>query len=203
MWPFKSKYEKLTKEEVVNAIVSLEEEEQKIEDGIIADQKQIDDLLAKGRVEKDKQIKLLYAKKINSLKTGREEKAQRAMYLIYNVQLLQKLKTAIDNNQFFEKSANMSLGNLLKDQKGLAKFLNKTLGNRISAEDVLTSADETFKSIEDAYEANDAIYGKNDNDDSLLAMFETEEQIADEQEIFGEHKEEDADASDESDEKGE
>ncbi len=183
MWPFKSKYDKLTREETVDAICKLEKELQNIEDGLVEKQKQIDGLMVKGKQEINKEIKLFYAKRIIALKSEREQSVQRAMYLIYNIQLLNKLKAAIDDNQFFKNSAKVSLGNLLADQKGLAKFLNKTLNTRVRAEDVLTSADETFKSVEEAYEKNESIYGINNNDDALLAMFETEEMVEGEQEM--------------------
>lgn len=183
---FRSKYDKLTREEVVDAICQLEKEMRSIEDGLIEKQKQVDDLMAKGKKETNKEIKLFYAKRINSLKAEREQSVQRAMYLMYNVQLLNKLKNAIDDNQFFKNSSKVSLGNLLADQKGLAKFLNKTLNTRVAAEDVLTNADETFKAVEDAYEKNGSIYGMNEQDDALLAMFETEETVADEQAMYSE-----------------
>ena len=197
MWPFKSKFDKLTREEVVDAICKLEQESQSIEDGLGAKQQQIDELMKKGKAEKSKDVKLFYAKKINALKTEREQSVQRAMYLMYNTQLLQKLKTAIDDNQFFKNTSKVSLGNLLADQKGLAKFLNKTLGTRVAAEDVLTSADETFRAVEDAYEKNESIYGMSSQDDELLAMFETEEQVAAEQEMFTEHSEKKTDHAEE------
>lgn len=197
---FKSKYDKLTREEVVEAICKLEQESQDIEDGLATKQKQIDDLMAKGRVEKSKDVKLFYAKKVNALKAEREQSVQRAMYLMYNVRLLQKLKSAIDDNQFFKNTSKASLGNLLADQKGLAKFLNKTLGTRVAAEDVLTSADETFRSVEEAYEKNESIYGMNSQDDELLAMFETEEQVEAEQEMFAENGQSATDKTDNKDE---
>ena len=184
MWPFKSKYDKLTREDVVSAICKLEQEEKEIEDGLGAKQQKIDEMMQKGRMEKSKEVKLFYAKKINAMKAEREQNVQRAMYLMYNIQLLQKLKTSIDDNQFFKNTSKTSLGDLLADQKGLAKFLNKTLGTRVAAEHVLTSADETFRAVEDAYEKNDTIYGMSKQDDELLAMFETEDQVADEQEMF-------------------
>ena len=182
MWPFRrNKYDKLTREDVVDAICKLEQESKEIEDGLGAKQKQIDELMAKGKAEKSKDVQILYAKKINALKAERERDVQRDMYLMYNIQLMHKLKTAIDDNQFFKNTSKMSLGNLLSDQKGLAKFLNSTLGTRIAAEDVLTSADETFTAVEEAYEKNETIYGMSSKDDALLAMFETEEQVNDEQ----------------------
>ena len=183
MWPFKNKYDRLTREETVDAICKLEKELQSIEDGLVDKQKQVDELMAKGKKEVNREIKLFYAKRINALKSEREQSVQRAMYLMYNIQLLNKLKTAIDDNQFFKNSAKVSLGNLLADQKGLAKFLNKTLNTCVKAEDVLTSADETFKAVEEAYEPNGRIYGMNEQDDALLAMFETEEMVNSEQEM--------------------
>ncbi len=177
MWPFKSKYDKLTREDVVDAICKLEKESTAIEDEIVAKQKQIEGLKVKGKAEKSREIKLLYAKKINALTAEREQLAQRDMYLLYNLRLLNKLKQSIDDNQFFAKTSKMSLGNLLGDQKGLAKFLNKTLNTRVNAENVLTEADETFKQVEEMYEKNDSIYGVNTNDDELLAVFESEEDM--------------------------
>lgn len=188
MWPFKNKYDKLTREEVVDSICKLEKELQGIEGELAERQKQVDELMAKGKKETDKQIKLFYAKRINSLKAEREQSGRRAMYLMYNIQLLNKLKAAIDDNRFFKNSANVSLGNLLSDQKGLAKFLNKTLNTRVAAEDVLTSADEAFRNVEEAYENNETIYGMNNNDDALLAMFETEETVTEEQELYSADK---------------
>lgn len=182
----KNKFDKLTREEVVEAICKLEKESQSIEDALVEKQTKVNELMAKGKAETDRTLKLFYAKKINALKAEREQSAQRAMYIMYNIQLLNKLKNAIDDNQFFKTSSNMSLGNLLADQKGLAKFLNKTLDTRVAAEDVLTSADEMFRNVEEAYEQNDTIYGMNSQDDALLAMFETEETVAAEQEMFGE-----------------
>lgn len=183
MWPFKSKYDKLTREEVVTAICDLEQQSKEIEDGLMQKQAQVDDLMKKGKSEKSKDMQLFYAKKINMLKSEREQDIQRAMYLMYNIQLLNKLKAAIDDNKFFKNTQKASLGNLLKDQKGLAKFLNGALGTKVAAEEVLTSADETFRTVEEAYEKNRTIYGMNQDDNALLSMFEEEEQIENEQSL--------------------
>ena len=173
----RNKYDKLTREEVVEAICKLETEEKELEEGLGVKQQHIDTYMQKGKTERSREMKLFYAKKINALKAEREQDIRRITYLMYNVQMLQKLKTAIDDNKFFKNTAKTSLGNLLADQKGLARFLNQALGTRVAAEDVLTSADETFRAVEEAYEPNQAIYGKNEQDDELLAMFETEEQL--------------------------
>lgn len=180
---FKSKYDKLTREEVVAAICELEQQLHNIEEELVDKKKQISELMIKGKAETDKDVKLFYAKKINALKAERSQSVQRAMYLMYNIQLLNKLKGAIDDNKFFKNTAKTSLGNLLADQKGLARFLNKALNTRVAAEDVLTSADELFNDVESAYERSDSIYGMSSDDDALLAMFETEETVALEEEM--------------------
>ena len=179
----KKKYENLKREEVVNSIIQLEAELKRTEAAIPNDQKQIDELMEKGRHEKNKNTQLLYAKKITMLKNEQQDMTQRCMYLMYNIQLLNRLKKAIDDNQFFKKTSQMSLGNLLSDQKGLAKFLNQTLNTRVSSEDVLTSADQTFQEINSVYTPNAAIYGESEEDNSLLAMFETENQLDAEREF--------------------
>lgn len=184
MWLFKNKFDKLNRDDVVDAICKLEKEMQNTESIIEEKQTQINSLMDKGRKEADTQLKLYYAKKINCLKSEREQDIRRVTYLMYNVQLLNKLKNSIDDNQFFKNTSKQSLGNLLSDQKGLAKFLNKALNTRVSAEDVLTSADETFKTIEDSYSGNETIYGKNSDDDALLAMFETANTVAEEESLY-------------------
>ena len=184
MWFFKNIYEKLSREEVVDAICKLESEEKSIEEGLTSKQEEIDEFMEKGRQEKNKEVKLFYAKKINALKAEREQSVQRALYLMYNIQLMNKLKTSIDDNQFFKTSSKIPLNKMLSDQKSLAKFLNKTLGTRTKAEDVLTSADEVFKTLEESYDKNESIYGVNDQDDALLSMFETEEQLNEEEKMF-------------------
>lgn len=176
MWPFtKNKFKKLKKEEVTDAIYKLEKQEQIIEDGLLDKQEEIQSLLERGKKEKSYELRLFYAKKINHLKQQSQQDIQRGMYLLYNARLLNKLKDAIENKEFFVSTAQMSLGNLLKDQKGLAQFLNQALNTKIAAEDVLTSADETFCDIESSYEPSKQIYGQTQTDDQLLAVFEDDD----------------------------
>lgn len=172
MWPFKNRFKKLKREEVAQAIYELEKQEQGIEDGILEYQEEIDFLLAKGKKEKSDDLKLLYAKKINHLKEEIKNNISKGSYLLYNIKLLNKVKDAIDDKTFFIGTSKISLNSLLKDQTNLAKFLNKALNTKIAAEEVLTSADETFNEIQDAYEQNKDIYGVTKSDDELLAVFE-------------------------------
>ena len=128
-WPFKSKYEKLKKQDLINAIVELNQKEQDLEKEIDSKQKQIEELLQKGKVDTNTQRRLFYAKKINALKESMKADQDRIMYLLYNIGLLEKLKTTIEDNEFFANTGKINFSDLLKDQKGLAEFLNKSLGN--------------------------------------------------------------------------
>ncbi len=177
MWPFKSKFDKLKREDVVDAICNLEKQESDLESAIEERARTIEELLAKGRKESNRELKLFYAKKITTLREENQTDVQRAMYLMYNTKLLRKLKTTIDDNEFFVRTGKVALGNLLADQKGLAQFLNKALGTKVRSEQVLTAADDTWNEVQSGYEANERIYGVNEHDDELLAMFETGEQL--------------------------
>lgn len=177
MWPFKSKYEKLKREDVVEAICDLEKQENDLESAIVERARTIDELLEKGRKETNRELKLFYAKKITSLREENQTDVKRGMYLMYNMKLLRKLKSTIDDNEFFVRTGKVSLGNLLADQKGLAQFLNKALNTKVSSEQVLTEADDIWNEVQSGYEENERIYGVSEHDDELLAMFETGEQL--------------------------
>lgn len=178
-WFKKDKYSKLTREEVTDAIFELEKELKTLEDSILSSASEISAMMQRGAQEKDRSTKLFIAKKINMMKSDREQNEKRAMYLMYNIQMLGKLRQAIDDNKFFGDKAKGSLNSLLADQQGLAQFLNQALQTKVAAENVLTDADETFKEVAGLYEENATIYGKSDADDELLSMFETQESMAD------------------------
>ena len=177
MWPFKSKYDKLKREDVVDAICSLEKQEDDLEEAISSRAREIEELLAKGRKETNRELKLFYAKKITSMREENQTDVKRAMYLMYNMKLLRKLKSTIDDNEFFIKTGKVSLGNLLADQKGLAQFLIKAISTKGRSEQVLTDAADTWHEIQSGYEANVRIYGVNEQDDEVRAVFETGEQL--------------------------
>ena len=80
MWPFKSKFDKLKREDVVDAICNLEKQESDLESAIEERARTIEELLAKGRKESNRELKLFYAKKITTLREENQTDVQRAMY---------------------------------------------------------------------------------------------------------------------------
>ncbi len=178
-WFFKkkNKFNKLTYEEVSNAKRELEEKEEKIEKGILEKQAQIDEAMKLGKDEKNRHMRMLLAKKIQFLREEIEQDYKRTSFLMYNMKLMNKLKLAIEDNEFLNDVDGVSLNSLLQDQKGLAKFLNKVLNRKIREEDILTSADDIFEEVKDSYEESEKIYGIDDDVDKILASFELEDTI--------------------------
>ena len=179
MWPFKSKYEKLTREDVNDAICKLDAENKKIEEELKSFEVQINEVTALAKKENVREIKLNYIKKISYIKRRRVALAKRSSYLLYNIELMERLKQAIDDNQMFTLSNGLSLNKLLADQKGLRKFLMKSLNIKQDSEKTLVESNETFDSVDDLYEESEEIYGKSESDDELLAAFEKEEGMLD------------------------
>lgn len=178
MWPFKkNKYKKLKREEVVNAIIELDNRQALLEEEIKNKALEEKDLFNKGKQEKNRQLRLLYAKKIDALKKDQQSLLERSLYLLYNVQLLKKLKDALEDKEFISATSDVSLQELLKDQKNLAKFLNGALQTKIKSEEIMTEADDIFNQVKDSYNPDERIYGINSNDDQLLSMFEESEDL--------------------------
>lgn len=184
MWLFRrNKYKKLNREDLVNSICELERQERTVEAEVFQKIKEIDALMDKGKKEKNRDLQLFYAKKISHLNEEKQVCMERGMYLLYNIRLMTKLKDAYDSNTFFKTQTKVPLSDLLRDQKGLARFLNKALETRIASEDVLTSADEVFAEVQAAYDVSQPIYGVGKSEEDILTMFEKESQLADENEL--------------------
>ncbi len=187
MWLFRrNKFKNLNREDLVNSICELERQERTVEAEVLQKIKEIDALIEKGKKEKSKDLQLFYAKKISHLNEEKQTCMERGMYLLYNIRLMTKLKDAFDSNTFFKTQTKVPLSELLMDQKGLARFLNKALETRIASEDVLTSADELFTEVQSAYDVSQPIYGIGQSEEEILTMFEKENQLADEQELYEE-----------------
>ncbi|MDR0855838.1 MAG: hypothetical protein LBM78_00340 [Clostridiales bacterium] len=180
-WPFKRKKKKLanlTREEVVSAMLELDARIESMQTGMEDKRTQIDGLMQKGRAETDTNMRLLLAKKVNMLHRSIKNDLNRTMFMMYNAELLDKLKESIEDNNLMATTDGVSINALLADNVKLAAFLNKSLGRKITAETMFTEADEVFKSVSDAYEPPEEIYGVSAADDELLAMFETQNAVA-------------------------
>ena len=180
----RNKFKKLKREEVVDDIIELTKQQEDLENGVLTKSEEVDKLMERGKKEKNRDIKLLCAKKVTSLREEIKRDTNRAAYLLYNIKLMEKLKAAIDDNQFVNNTTKLPLNKLLGDQKALSAFLQDAIQNRTSAEEALVSADQMFDTYEQSANADTSpIYSANKSDDELLAMFEMQDQLDSEAEI--------------------
>lgn len=173
----KKKFNKISHQDVSDAMIALKEKEEKIENQILADKNEIDKLMELGKKEKDHKLRVLYARKVQFLDENINSNYKRVEYVLYNMKLLNKLKIAIEDNEFLNSVEGVELNQLLQDQKGLATFLNKTLNRQIKDEEILTSSDAIFEEIEKDYEKNEKIHGINNDIDKILAVFEMNDNL--------------------------
>lgn len=172
---FKNKFEKLTREEVVDTICMLEREESLCEDSIAVYTAKIKSMMDEGKTMQDILQRTLLVKKITLESEKRERAIRQAMYILYNLRLSERLKDAIDDKSLVDRLKSIRSIKYFKDQRALALFLNKALNTKIKEEDVLTDADDTFAVIEQMFSNNKQIYGiSNLTEDSLMAFFEEE-----------------------------
>jgi len=166
----KSKFERITKDDINEMRVKLATQEQELMDLMDSKINAIDVYMDKGRAETNAQRRMIFANKIKFLREEIDSITQRIMFTMYNNRLMEKLSLKVDENSFFESS--LSMNELLSDSKGLALFLNNSLGTRLKAEEVLTGADEAFKEVEDMYEPNEKLYGMSKDTEDILASFD-------------------------------
>lgn len=189
-WPFKkNKFDKITRTDVVDNIINLEKQQQSEIDSVTEREQEIDKLMEQGRKTRSRDMQLALAKKINYLKSENSRTAQRIQYLNSNIQVLNQLKIAIDDKQFLNNNTNLSLNQLLTNTAELKKFLASVNTKKMTNEDNIVSALDTFEEVESSYEGNEKIYGKNEQDDQLLSMFE-EQNAQEDDMIFGSEQEE-------------
>ncbi len=174
----RNKFKKLKREDVVDAIITLSKQQEDLESGILDKSAEVEKLMQRGKCEKNRDVKLLCAKKISSLQDEIKRDSKRAAFLLYNVKMLDKLKGAIDDNQFVSNTSKLPLNKLLSDQKALAQFLQSAIASRTSAENTLVEADQLFDAYEQAADNDQSpIYAADRSDDELLAIFEMQEQL--------------------------
>lgn len=170
----RKKFEKIDREEIVDAICSLEKEEKLIEDEIKVVSEQIKTMIDEGQKLDTTYDKIFLVKKISNENDRRVRLIKRGMFVLYNIKLTNRLKDAIDDNIIVNKVKSLSSFDYLKNQKELAIYLNELLNTKTKTEDILTEADDAFVEVEKMFLENTKIYGVTDlSEDKLMAIFET------------------------------
>lgn len=175
MWPFRNKFEKIKRSDVVESIIEIEKKQNDEIDAVNERNAQIAQLKKQGMKTHDRDMRLALAKKINRLLAENKQSAARVQYLNANISALTQLKNALDDRDFITNNTNMPLNALLNDTKMLRKFLASVNSKKMVGETGLVNALDVFEEAEEAYEGDERIYAASDDDDKLLAMFELDE----------------------------
>lgn len=176
---FGNKYNKIKRSDINDAVCELEKAQQKELQDIEARNTEIEKNMVMGRKSKDRTLQLALAKRINMLKAENQKAAKRIQYLNGNIQAMNRLKTALDERDFIVNNSKLPLNKLLSNPTQLRKFLNGVTINKQKQEAILGDTLDIFEENEENYVEDERIYGVNKNDDSLLAMFESENNFED------------------------
>ena len=155
---WKKNIDNLEKTELIDAICSLEREVSYIEEQIKKLSDDIQKLIISGQELKNNYEKIFVVKKISNLNDERTSLIKQGLYVLYNIKMATKLKDVMENNEIVKRISQMKFAVCMKDQKELAKFLNKSLGTKTAEENILTEADDVFASVESMYMENLKIY---------------------------------------------
>ena len=177
---FGNRFNKIKRSDVVDAICDLEKQQKEILESINNHQKEVEDLMIKGRRERDRNMQLYMAKRITLLKKENANNTKRLQFVLSNISAMNQLKTALDDREFIKTNSKMPLNKMLNNPAELKSFLSKISNKKMAQEERLAENLSTFDEVEQEYIENETLYGSDTETDNILAMFEMGQQLDDE-----------------------
>lgn len=177
---FGNKFNKIKRSDVVDTIISLEKQQQEILEQIDNRNKTCDDFMKKGKLEKDYNMRMYYAKKISSMKKENALDTKRLQFIDSNILSMQQLKNALDDKEFIKNNSKMSLNQMLSKPAELRAFISKINNDKMKREEQVAENLTAFEEINEEYIENEKIYSADADAENILAMFEMSDQLEDE-----------------------
>lgn len=168
----RKKFEKVKRADVVDAILQLEKQQKEVLDSVDDNKHEIDELMTKGKKESDRDIRLFYAKRIDSLRKANAMAGKRLQFLATNIGAMHNLKNAMEDNEFFENNSNIPLNQMLTNPAELQKFLAKATQKKMLREQSLGETVNLFDDMDATYVEDETVYGVSDGTEDILNMFE-------------------------------
>lgn len=165
----------VTYDEVIDSIVKMEKRQDECIAQIEGNVMEEAALKEKIRLEKNSTLRMVYAKKIGSLRNSSKRALDRMAFAMANIELFEMVKERIKDNSFFGDRD--SLMSMLSDERQLNAWLSKSLGVQADAEANLMRARERVTEAESMHDKPDAIYGANEDATDILAEIEREEGV--------------------------
>ncbi len=170
-----NRFRKIKREDVTDQIIKYESELSAIEKEVYEFGANIDKLYEKGKKEKNIQVRELIADKIIQSKKSLSGKINRIKFLQYNINVLENLKTAIDDMEFSKERKNNQLNKILRHSKDLNDFLIRSNACRNQLENTLIEANQTFEEFESMRDFNNDIYDFKEEASDVMAQFEMDD----------------------------
>ncbi len=170
-----NRFRKIKREDVTDQIIKYESELSAIEKEVYEFSANIDKLYEKGKKEKNIQVRELIADKIIQSKKSLSGKINRIKFLQYNINVLENLKTAIDDMEFSKERKNNQLNKILRHSKDLNDFLIRSNACRNQLENTLIEANQTFEEFESMRDFNNDIYDFKEEASDVMAQFEMDD----------------------------
>lgn len=170
-----NKFKKIKRNDVVDAIIELKQQQNKMLEDIKDGGKNIEEFLAKGMKERDKNMQLFYAKSIINLRKESSFNTRRLQYVMSNISALEQLKYSLDDREFIMSNSKIPLNKMLNNPTELKKFLTKINNVQMAQEEKLAENLSIFDEAQNEYIPNEEIYGSNESVDDIMAIFESGE----------------------------
>lgn len=184
IFPKKKKLSKLERSEVTDQILALEKKQSDLVLKIEGTDALSHELFEKGKKEKNLQMRTFYAKRIESINREKEANIKRATLLNYKLGLLNRLKDAIDDRDFFYDADKTDLMGLLDNDKELTKFLSSIHAKAENVEEHMINIEAKFDDFDLMKMDNETIYGSRQSTDDILAQMEMQSQLDDEDRLY-------------------
>lgn len=169
------KFKKIKRNDVVEAVIELRQQQDKMLEDIKDRGKNIEELLAKGMGERDKNMQLFYAKSIINLRKENSFNTRRLQYVMSNISALEQLKYSLDDREFIVSNSKIPLNKMLNNPTELKKFLTKINNVQMAQEEKLAENLSIFDEAQNEYIPNEEIYSSNESVDDIMAIFESGE----------------------------
>lgn len=170
---FKRASDKIKRSDIVDHIITLESQQNEILAQIENNKQEYEKYFVLGKAEKDRNIQMIYAKKIEIIKKENLSASKQMQFIMANTKALYQLKDALDDREFIKNSSTMPLNKLLTNHAELNKLMSKVVGDKRVYEDKLGETLDIFNEFEDL-EENQKIYGASESQSDILAMFDME-----------------------------
>lgn len=174
----KNPFKNIKRSEVVDSIIELENKRDELFDDLEKANSQIDKLIKSGRTVRGIEEKKVLANKVVALKRNSSSITRRIRFIERKIEVFNEIKNSIDDAHFSNYNKKSKLDKLLKNEKGLQKYLENISINMTLEEESLAKSLDLITNTKDAFTADDSLYGNSSEIDDVLALMECDEPIS-------------------------